>query len=134
AIWGQALMYDQWSPATMYTALWVSGVVGFVVLIPYYFYVLSFLDPTKIIGRVTRILHEEFDAILARVRPVPEARRRLDQEVLNLGNVILRAVDRTDRDVSLDAILGLQGVVMRYVEIAPQLPDEWFEVEPALFT
>src|SRR6185503_13280928 len=88
----------------------------------------------KIIRRVTRILHEEFDAILARVRPTSEARRRLDQEVLNLGNVILRAVDRADRDVSLDAILGLQGVVMRYVEIAPRLPDEWFDVEPALFT
>jgi predicted membrane protein DUF2254 len=134
AVWGQALMVDRWSPAATYTALWISGVVGFVVLIPYYFYVLSFLDPTKIIQRVTRIIHEEFDAIVRRIRPAAEARARLNQEILNLGNVILRAVDRTDRDVSLDAILGLQGVVMRYVEMAPRLPPEWFEVEPAHFT
>src|ERR1043166_8935483 len=104
AIFGQAVMYDQWSPVAIYSTLWLSGVVGFAVLIPYYFYVLAFLSPVTIIRRVTDLTFREFEDIAAGRRPMPEARKRLNQEILNLGNVILRAIDRTDRDVSLDAI------------------------------
>jgi hypothetical protein len=134
AVFGQAMMYEQWHPSTMYAVLWVSGVVGFLVLIPYYFYVLAFLNPATIIRRVTDAIVTEFEAIRAHARPAPEARRRLDQEILNLGNVILRALDRADRDVSLDAIRGLQRAVVRYGEIKPSLDSAWFDVEPALFT
>src|SRR5262245_34340323 len=77
AIFGQAVMYEQWDPALMYTALWVSGVIGFIVLVPYYFYVLAFLNPVTIIRRVTDAILHEFDDIAARRRPAPEARRRL---------------------------------------------------------
>lgn len=134
AVFGQAVMYEQWHPAAMYTALWVSGVVGFIVLIPYYFYVLAFLNPVTIIRRVTDAILHEFDDIAAHRRDAPEARRRLNQEILNFGNVILRAVDRADRDVSLDAIRGLQRAVVRYGEIKPSLDAAWFDAEPALFT
>lgn len=134
AVFGQAVMYEQWHPAVMYAVLWSSGVAGFAVLIPYYFYVLAFLNPVTIIRRVTDAILAEFADIAARRRPAPEARRRLDQEVLNLGNVILRAVDRADRDVSLDAIRGLERAVVRYGEIKPSLDAAWFDVEPALFT
>jgi hypothetical protein len=134
AVFGQAVMYEQWSPSAMYTVLWTSGVVGFVVLIPYYFYVLAFLSPVTIIQRVTDAILREFDQVVRRTRPMPEARRRLDQEILNLGNVILRAVDRADRDVSLDAIGGLQRAVVRYGEIKPSLDPAWFDAEPELFT
>jgi hypothetical protein len=135
AIFGQAVMYDQWEPApvAVYSTLWISGVVGFAVLIPYYCYVLAFLNPTTIIRRVTDLVVVEFDAAESN-KPTPEARRRLHQNILNLGNVILRAVDRADRDVSLDAIHGLQSAVIRYVDVKPRLPADWFEVESALFT
>src|SRR5262245_39939649 len=133
AVFGQAVMYEQWHPSAMYTVLWVSGVAGFVVLIPYYFYVLAFLNPATIIRLVIDAILAEFDELAAHARPLPDARRRLDQEILNLGNVILRAVDRADRDVSLDAIRGLQRAVVRYGEIKPSLDTAWFDVEPALF-
>jgi hypothetical protein len=134
ALFAQGMMFDQWAPLTLYTVTWLSGVVGFAVLIPYYFYVLAFLNPVTIIRRVTDLIFREFDEIAAGVRPMPEARKRLDQEILNLGNVILRAIDRTDRDVSLDAIHALQRTVMRYGDISKKLPDAWFEVERDLFT
>ena len=134
AVFGQAVMYEQWHPTAMYTVLWTSGVLGFVVLIPYYFYVLAFLNPATIIRLVTDAILAEFDGLVARARPLPEARRRLDQEILNLGNVILRAVDRADRDVTLDAIRGLERAVVRYGEIKPSLDAAWFDVEPELFT
>ena len=134
AVFGQAMMFEQWSPVVIYSSLWISGVVGFAVLIPYYFYVLSFLNPVTIIQRVTELIFREFDSIAAGRRPLPEARKRLDQEILNLGNVILRAIDRTDRDVSLDAIHGLQRTIIRYGDVKSRLESRWFDVEPALFT
>ncbi len=133
AVFGQAMMYDQWSPATIYTTLWVSGVIGFTVLVPYYFYVLSFLNPATIIRLVRDLIFREFDGLAKGVDDVPEARRRLDQEILNFGNVVLRAVDRADRDVSIDAVSGVKQIVLRYSEIKPRLPPEWFEVDRKRF-
>ncbi len=133
AVFCQAFMYEQWAPTLLYTVLWVSGVVGFAVLIPYYVYVLHFLNPTTIVGRVTDMIVREFEEIRAGRRTMPVARARLDQLILNLGNVILRAADRADRDVTLHAIYGLQSAVTRYSEVVDDLPPEWFGVEPALF-
>jgi hypothetical protein len=133
AVFGQAMMFEQWSPAAIYTTLWVSGVVGFTVLVPYYFYVLSFLNPATIIRLVRDLIFREFDGLAKGVDDVPEARRRLDQEILNFGNVVLRAVDRADRDVSIDAVSGVKQIVLAYAEIKPHLPPAWFEVDRKRF-
>jgi len=134
AQFAQAAMYDQWNPVILYHSLWISGVVGFTLLVPYYFYVLSFLNPVRIIQRVTERLVEEFDVDVAAAHPDADARRRVDQRILNLGNVILRAVDRADRDVSLHAISALERAIVHYVDVKPRLPAEWFATEPELFT
>lgn len=133
AVFGQAMMFEQWSPRAIYTTLWVSGVVGFTVLVPYYFYVLSFLNPATIIRLVRDLIFREFDGLAKGVDDVPEARRRLDQEILNFGNVVLRAVDRADRDVSIDAVSGVRQIALRYAEIKPHLPPAWFEVDRKRF-
>lgn len=133
ALFGQSMMYEQWAPKTIYTALWTSGVIGFAVLIPYYFYVLSFLDPATIIRRVREIIYREFDGIAGGVTDAAEARRSLDQELMNFGNIVLRAVDRADRDVTIDAVSGVRQIVLRYAEIKSRLPSAWFDVDRKRF-
>jgi len=133
SIFGQAVMVEAWNPGFTFAVLTVMAIVGYAVLIPYYFYVLHFLNPSTIIARVTDQLLDEFEDIRKGVRPVPIARRRLHQKILHLGNVILRAVERADRDVSLDAIHALERVLARYCDLKPHLKPEWFDVEPDLF-
>lgn len=133
AVFGQAVMYSQWSPVVIYSVLWISGVVGFAVLVPYYVYVLHCLNPTTIVSRLSELILKEIRDAAALARPLPSARRRLDQVIQNLGNVILRATERADRDVSLHSVYALQGAVMRYTDAARDLPDAWFEAERELF-
>ncbi len=133
AIFVQSTMFQQWTPPVQYMVLWLGGVVGFAVLIPYYFYVLSFLNPSTIIQRVTELIVEEYDDIVAHERPIRVAQRRLHSRILHLGNVILRAVDRADRDVSLDAIGALERAIMRYDQVKRTAPPEWFEVGSETF-
>lgn len=133
AVFGQAMMFKQWSPVVMYSVLWISGVVGFAVLVPYYVYVLHCLNPATIVRRLSDLVLKELRDAAAPTRPLPLARKRLDQLIQNLGNVILRATERADRDVSLHAVYALQATVMRYADAAPDLPAAWFEAERELF-
>src|SRR5206468_4033296 len=74
AVFAQAVMFEQWSPAPayLYSTLWISGVIGFAVLIPYYFYVLEFLNPITIIRRVVDVIFREFRDIEKGARPAPQ--------------------------------------------------------------
>lgn len=110
------------------------AIFGWGLLIPYYFYVLRFLNPVTIIERVKELILVEFrnlDRIAGEVRA---AQQRLNQKVLHLGSVIIRAVERADRDVSLDAIRALEEVVFTYQHRKSQLPQGWLEAPAELFT
>ncbi len=132
-IFAQAMAFEQWAPVLQFGIAWTSGVLGFALLIPYYLYVLSFLDPDRIIQRVTRRITAEYGPIARQERPMEAARRRLNNRILHLGNVILRAIDRSDRDVSLSSIAALRRAVELYLDTKPGLPPAWFEIDARLF-
>lgn len=129
AIFGQWLMFDQWTPSTSLAVLWTSGVVGFAVVIPYYLYVLEFLNPTTIIRRVRDRVSEAFPAAASG----PAEARRLHDRILQLGNVILRAIDRADRDVAINAIEALESVILAYSAAKPRATARWFDIDKDLF-
>lgn len=133
AVYAQSVAYDDWAPRTHIAVLWVSGVVGFAVLIPYYLYVLDFLNPSTIIRRVRDRLVAEYACVARTDEPPGLRRRRLHDRILQLGNVILRAIDRADRDVAIDAISALETAVGAYGDAKEAAPPEWFEVEAGLF-
>jgi hypothetical protein len=121
------------------TSLWLAFetiTLGWSILIPYLYYVFRFLNPTTIIARVADAVIADFDRIpragAGRERIVL-AQRELEQHILHLGNVILRAIDRADRDVTLDSIRALKRVEEDYEGRKRGLPQEWFLVEADLF-
>jgi hypothetical protein len=143
AIWSTQATWDQ-GPLKDFggvyprVSLWVAFetiTLGWAIIIPYFYYVFRFLSPTNIIervsGLVTETLHriprgEDKEAIAA-------AQRELEQRILHLGNVILRAVDRADRDVTLDAIRALKRVMILYQYEKDGLPEPWFRASADLF-
>lgn len=113
-------------------SLWVSFetmMFGWALLVPYFYFMFSFLDPGRIIARVSAELTGSFERIPANDGA---ALRRLqlhvDQWLLHLGNIILRAIDRSDRDVALDAIHALERVLGAYQGKKSALPAAWFEI------
>ncbi|NJN14575.1 MAG: DUF2254 domain-containing protein [Planctomycetes bacterium] len=133
AIFAQAMAYEQWSPTLQFTICWTSGVLGFTLLVPYYLYVLSFLDPDRIIDRVTGRITAEFAAIREGRRAPEHAQRRFHARIQHLGNVVLRALDRNDRDVCLSSIRALRRAVHEYLDAKREFPPEWFAADPEIF-
>jgi hypothetical protein len=107
-------------------------VFGFVLVIPYAIYVLDFLNPSTIIRRVRDRVTDALGEIPTE-GPFSDSRRRLADRILQLGNVVLRAVDRADRDVALEAIRALDETLVAYAKRKQQLPESWYRVERERF-
>jgi hypothetical protein len=123
-----SLSFDAWT-AQLPFALAVAGAIfGWLLLLPYYFYVVSFIDPLTIIQRVRRSLVHELDDAAARKHPVADSQQRVDQKIVSLGNVLLRAADRADRDVTFDAVRTHMLEIARLHGAKARLPAEFFRV------
>lgn len=133
AVVAQSLMIPGWDPVVLSSVNALAAAVGFVVLIPYYFYVLGFLDPALIIDRVTRRILTESAAFPTDPDGIRREQRRLDEDLLHLGNIALRAQSRMDRDVTIGAVNSLRRVVDTYSRGKHRAPDAWFDVPREIF-
>ena len=118
-------------------ALWVgfeTMTLGWAIVIPYFLYVLRCLHPGNIISRVSAQVTNQFDRIPREPDGAfEEVQVDLEQQIQHMGNVMLRAVDRADRDVTLDSIHALQSILERYQLAKRDLPPGWYKVPDHLF-
>lgn len=127
-----SLTFNVWTPQLPF---WVNGIgamLGWLLLMPYYFYVLSFIDPLTIIKRIHLSLMTELRDAAAGRYPVAEAQSRVNQRIINLGSMLQRSVDRADRDVAFDAIRAHTLDLARVRQIKPKLSPAFFQVSSSL--
>ena len=122
-----SLSFDQWTGQVPFAIAVAGAIVGWLLLLPYYFYVVSFIDPLTIIKRVSHSLALELDAA-ANKHSVAVSQQRVNQKIANLGSVLLRAADRADRDVTFDAIKTHVLVLARVRDVKVRMPAEFFKV------
>ncbi|WP_372526554.1 DUF2254 family protein [Piscinibacter sp.] len=122
-----SLSFDQWTGQLPFTIAVAGAIIGWLLLLPYYFYVVSFIDPLTIIKRVSHSLLLELDAA-ADKHSVAVSQQRVNQKIANLGSVLLRAADRADRDVTFDAIKTHMLALARVRDVKLRLPAEFFKV------
>ncbi|MGH8541233.1 MAG: DUF2254 family protein, partial [Stenotrophobium sp.] len=59
SIFAITLSYDNWTPQFPFYLSSACAIIGWILLLPYYFYVLSFIDPLTIIKRIhLSLMHE----------------------------------------------------------------------------
>lgn len=143
AIWTAHATWDQGSALRdiggFYprVALWVgfeTMTMGWSMVIPYLLYALRCLHPGNIISRVSAQVTAQFDRIPRDPDgSFEEVQIDLEQQIQHMGNVMLRAVDRADRDVALDSIHALQSVLVLYQTAKRDLPALWYKVPESLF-
>jgi hypothetical protein len=111
-------------------ALW-AGValiaLAWATILPYALYALRFLTPEVLLARLARMMVDDIDRAARRRADHPRLAARVRQEILDLGNVALRALDRADRDLALDGVRTLGAAYRRYLDRKPLLPAPWFE-------
>jgi hypothetical protein len=109
-------------------------IFGWAVLIPYFFYVVRFLDPSRIIGRLR-------DETVDLVRQVQRGKRNpvetqdvVSQRIDEIGTIVLKSLDRADRGVAREGVWALKQLLDRYADLKPDMPAAWFPVDRADFS
>lgn len=109
------------------------SLAGWAVLIPYFFYVVRFLDPSRVVRR----LSEESQAIVQRVaagkRDPVKGQEDLAQRIDQLGTIILKSLDRADRGVAREGVWALKQLIDHHAPLKPRMPAAWFRVDRADF-
>lgn len=126
------LSFDNWTPQLPFWIDCIGAILGWLFLMPYYFYVLSFIDPLTIIKRIHLSLMKELEDVANGKYPVAEAQNRVNQRIINLGSMLQRSVDRADRDVAFDAIKAHTLDLARVREIKPRLDPAFFRISSGL--
>jgi hypothetical protein len=111
----------------------IFSISGWAILIPYFFYMMRFLDPSRVIVR----LREETERIVEKTahrhaEPVG-AQHEISLRLAQLGTIVIKSLDREDRDVAREGIWAIKQLLDHYETCKPRMPAAWFKVDRADF-
>jgi len=133
ALWVAYMIGPEFAPTWAIRLAVVGALCGWAILIPYFFYVVRFLDPSNILIRLEREVERTIDAAAAR-RVDPDAGQRIVHERLHqIGTIVIKSLDRTDRGVALEGIWILKRLLDYHGARKHKLPAGWFVVDRADF-
>jgi len=99
--------------------------VCLLLLVPYIYYVFTFLSPISIIERISRDAYRHVIAV--RADNIADRQRRVAEAVDELQDVARSAIADGDRGIAMAAVNALAGFVSEYLRARNQLPKRWFE-------
>jgi hypothetical protein len=121
------LSFDHYAGQIPFWVDCAGAILGWTMILPYYFYVLTFLNPGRIIALVRDNVIQGFRASTG-AQNIRAAQEGLNQRIQHLGSVLLKAVDRADRDVVIDAIAAHMQLIRQFRDYKGQIPPKFFEV------
>jgi hypothetical protein len=105
------------------------ALLGWAILIPYFFYVVRFLDPSNILSRLDDFARRAL-ADVRRGRLDPDAAQDvIHARLYQMGTVIVKAIDRADRGVVLEGIWSFKRFIDHYASMKDAMPSRLFEVD-----
>ncbi|MEZ6184284.1 MAG: DUF2254 family protein [Planctomycetota bacterium] len=129
-LWNAYVVFDTLSPHTAQLRIFVSVLLtlgALVLIVPYVGYVLRFLIPRTIVQRLEREVTRALErAKRGRVEEIAELRHEVLETIQYLGKIVLRSVDRYDRDTVFEGLRALNDVFHTYQQCKVDLPREWF--------
>lgn len=109
------------------------AIAGWIVLIPYFFYVVRFLDPSRIILRLgDRIEHVVAAVAAGKVDPTA-AQEEVSLAISHLGTIVIKSLERDDREVAREGIWRFKELIDHYAPYKARLPRAWYRVDRADF-
>lgn len=113
--------------------IFLSSTLGFISLlltVPYAYYVFRVLLPETIVSHIEREIIEDLNTMIGSQgeRDALEIRRRVFENIKYISNIVLRSIDRHDRDTALYSLETLRHISDHYSDVKPRMPLVWFEV------
>ena len=128
-LWVDFLVGPDFAPTWAYPLAVLGALTGWVFLIPYFFYVVRFLDPSNILARLKeQVLRVVVRESRGEVDPTA-AHNLIRDQVSQIGTLIIKAIDRADRGVAAEGIWSLKQILDHYRPLKGRMPPGWFEVQ-----
>lgn len=123
------LVGPDFAPMWAYRISIIGALLGWAVLIPYFFYVVRFLDPSQILTRLKDQVTAEIDRAAAGKVDVEKSQDVIHERLSQIGTICLKSIDRADRSVVLEGIWALKQLCDHYGARKASMPDAWFKVD-----
>lgn len=132
-LWVDYMIGPEFAPTWALTVAVLLALVGWAMVIPYFFYVVRFVDPSRLVIR----LREDAMRIIAQVgereMDPTTAQTALAVRVGQIGTIIIKSLDRNDRDVAAEGAWSIKLLLDHYDKYKSRMPKEWFVVDRADF-
>src|SRR5690606_1142418 len=97
-LWVEYLIGPEFAPVWAITiAIWLA-MIGWVILLPYFFYVVRFVDPSRLVVRLREDAMSIVKRTAERNMDPQDAQTALTVRVAQIGTIMIKSLDRHDRD------------------------------------
>ncbi len=132
-LWVEYMIGPAFVPTWSVTiAIWLA-IIGWVILLPYFFYVVRFVDPSRLVVRLREGTVWVVGKVAARSFDPYEAQPEVSTRINQIGTIIIKSLDRNDRDVAAEGTWAIKRMLDDYDKYKARMPKEWFKVDRADF-
>lgn len=128
-LWVDYMIGPEFAPTYAIAISVFMALVGWALLLPYFFYVIRFIDPSRLVIRLKDATVRIVDGVADRTRDPNDAQQEALRRVGQVGTIIIKSLDRNDRDVAAEAAWALKLLLDHYERQKSRMPKEWFVVD-----
>ena len=128
-LWVAYLIGPGFAPVWSYRIAIYGAMLGWIVLIPYFFYAIRFLDPSHILARLKAQVLRDVERARHGKNEIGPAHDDVRDLLRHIGTIVLKSIDRGDRGVAAEGVWCFKQLLDHYRRHKAQLPPAWFHVE-----
>jgi hypothetical protein len=132
-LWVDYIIGPQFAPTWAIGLAVFFAMVGWAILIPYFFYVVRFIDPSRLIIRLRDSVTDIVEKVADRKMDPQDAQTDISIRVQQLGTIVVKSLDRNDRDVAAEGTWAIKLLLDHYDQHKKRMPKDWFVVDRADF-
>ena len=132
-LWVSYIIGPAFAPTWAIAAAVYVALVGWAVLIPYFFYVVRFIDPSRLVIRLRDASTRAVERAGRRKMDPAAAQHELSTRIGQIGTITIKSLDRNDRDVAAEGAWALKVLLDHYGRHKERMPREWFVVDRSSF-
>src|SRR5512144_353764 len=107
-LWVDYLIGPRFAPTWAIAISVYTAMIGWAILIPYFFYVVRFVDPSRLLVRLREDAMYIVRKVADRAHDPMESQTTLSVRVGQIGTIIIKSLDRNDRDVAAEGAWAIK--------------------------
>lgn len=99
-----------------------------IIIVPYFRYVLIFLQPRSVIDIIHHNLQREISSLVRRkrIQEIQNLQNEISISIERIGDIANNSIKQTDRNIVIHAIASLKAILLHYLELKQSMPEDWF--------